>query len=112
MEERRVKLIASHIWIFSFFSLTLFFRDILDNSRAHQLIRHWVGNPETRYKPWSNSKYLFMHEPSGRSGRTRTYDPLLRRQMLYPPELRSHVRRNLYIVADFFVEFASFQAHP
>jgi len=28
---------------------------------------------------------------NGRSGRTRTCDPLLRRQMLYPAELRSHV---------------------
>jgi hypothetical protein len=26
---------------------------------------------------------------SGRRGRTRTCDPLLRRQMLYPPELRA-----------------------
>jgi type IV secretory pathway TrbL component len=28
---------------------------------------------------------------SGRPGRTRTGDPLLRRQMLYPPELRARV---------------------
>jgi hypothetical protein len=28
---------------------------------------------------------------SGRRGRTRTGDPLLRRQMLYPPELRAHI---------------------
>ena len=28
---------------------------------------------------------------SGRRGRTRTCDPLLRRQMLYPPELRAHI---------------------
>ncbi len=27
---------------------------------------------------------------AGRRGRTRTGDPLLRRQMLYPPELRAH----------------------
>jgi hypothetical protein len=27
----------------------------------------------------------------GRRGRTRTGDPLLRRQMLYPPELRAHI---------------------
>ena len=27
---------------------------------------------------------------SGRRGGTRTHDPLLRRQMLYPPELRAH----------------------
>src|SRR3954447_14777149 len=32
-------------------------------------------------------------EVCGRSGRTRTCDPLLRRQMLYPAELRSHKRR-------------------
>ena len=30
-------------------------------------------------------------EAVGRTGWTRTNDPLLRRQMLYPPELRSHV---------------------
>src|SRR6476469_7877845 len=31
---------------------------------------------------------------SGRGGRTRTCDPLLRRQMLYPPELRPHVEND------------------
>ena len=32
----------------------------------------------------------------GRRGGTRTHDPLLRRQMLYPPELRAHHARLLY----------------
>jgi hypothetical protein len=31
------------------------------------------------------AKPLHFHTP----GRTRTFDPLLRRQMLYPPELRA-----------------------
>ena len=35
------------------------------------------------------SRLLRDYERNGRSGRTRTCDPLLRRQMLYPPELRS-----------------------
>ena len=29
------------------------------------------------------------HEFNGTPGRTRTFDPLLRRQVLYPPELRA-----------------------
>ena len=33
---------------------------------------------------------------NGRGGRTRTCDPLLRRQMLYPPELRPHRIRQVF----------------
>jgi hypothetical protein len=33
---------------------------------------------------------------SGRRGGTRTHDPLLRRQMLYPPELRARRINNLH----------------
>jgi hypothetical protein len=33
----------------------------------------------------------------GRRGRTRTCDPLLRRQMLYPPELRARLRSSLIL---------------
>ncbi len=32
---------------------------------------------------------------NGRRGRTRTCDPLLRRQMLYPPELRAHILESI-----------------
>ncbi len=40
-------------------------------------------------------KALGINEVSGRRGWTRTSDPLLRRQMLYPPELRARERQAL-----------------
>ena len=42
---------------------------------------------------WERGPLLRVVEPQliGRRGRTRTCDPLLRRQMLYPPELRARL---------------------
>jgi hypothetical protein len=56
---------------------------------------------------WSNSKrvrardlvLLGVVRLNGRRGRTRTCDPLLRRQMLYPPELRAHTTADFIVLA-------------
>src|SRR5262245_3182044 len=41
--------------------------------------------------PWRNSDEYYVVDFPGDPGRTRTCDPLLRRQMLYPAELRDRV---------------------
>jgi hypothetical protein len=47
-----------------------------------------AGKRPSELKDVDENEVLIVN---GRSGRTRTCDPLLRRQMLYPAELRSHV---------------------
>ncbi len=43
------------------------------------------------------SEWVWMH---GAPGRTRTSDPLVRSQMLYPAELRARVNRTVATIAD------------
>ena len=55
------------------------------------------------------SPFLYLVERSGRRGWTRTSDHLLRRQVLYPPELRAHSMYSRFLThVPYYIEHGDF----
>ena len=51
-----------------------------------------LGFGKVGFVVFSNQSVWGLFVVNGDSGTTRTYDPLLRREMLYPAELRNHTK--------------------
>ena len=53
----------------------------------------WYSN-QLSYIHHRHPLFLPQNKKTGTPGETRTPDPLLRRQLLYPPELQAHIRES------------------
>ncbi len=63
--------------------------------------------------PWISSFFVMSYKSGvGRRGRTRTCDRLLRRQMLYPPELRALSMSYVRFCGILFGHFGRFLGDP